>query len=87
MKKELNLTVVERLLVTLRLMADKCGVNTLDLAARLEASPKTIARDRDFIRDRLQIELEYTIFGDKAVFRAKDPSMIPALCKFLARFR
>lgn len=73
-------STLERLLAVA--IAHVEGASTPELAARLQVSQKTIHRDRDFLRDRLLVEVEYDRHGRR--WRAKDAVGTLPLVKTLA---
>ena len=51
--------IIERLLLLAQFITGEKGMNVTQAAMQLEVSPKTIHRDKDFLRDRLQVEMDY----------------------------
>jgi predicted DNA-binding transcriptional regulator YafY len=77
--------VIERLLATASAIATEPGIKTRELAEQLEVSVKTVARDRDFLRDRLLVNMHHDALTRR--WTAEDRSQVLPLVKTLAMLR
>lgn len=57
-KMRVSLPAVERLIILAAKMSEQNGAETKRLAEELGVSAKTVQRDRDFLRDRLHLEVK-----------------------------
>jgi predicted DNA-binding transcriptional regulator YafY len=84
MKQPNNRSTLARILAIASRLTDRRGVRTSQLIAELEVSPKTIARDRDFIRDRLGIDLVFD--RERMRWKATNVEEVLPVVKTLSRF-
>lgn len=71
---------IERILTIIAELGSDKGVSTAELARRFEVSTKTIYRDRDFIQDRLMVDIEM----DRAFrYRARNHNQVKAITRAL----
>lgn len=76
-------SVIARLLAVAAATVSPSGANTPELARRFEVSTKTIHRDREFLRDRLLVDLQPCRQDGKTVWHAQDRTGALALVQTL----
>lgn len=73
-------SAIERILTIMAELGNERGVTIGELARRFEVSTKTIRRDREFIQDRLLVEIEM----DGAFrYRARNQDQVKAITRAL----
>ncbi|HZR19593.1 MAG TPA: DeoR family transcriptional regulator [Verrucomicrobiae bacterium] len=81
MSKLLTRPLIERLLTTAAALASKQGIKTRELAELFEVSEKTIHRDREFIQNRLMIDLDLDRDGFR--YRARNTAQAQGIAMAL----